>query len=35
MDGGSLHITYNPQNHQVTMTGTANTVFEGEVEIEN
>ena len=35
MDGGSLHITYNPQNHQVTMTGTATTVFEGEMEIEN
>ena len=35
MDGGSLHITYNPQNHQVTMAGTATTVFEGEMEIEN
>ena len=33
MDGGSLHISYNPQNHQVTMTGTANTVFEGEINV--
>lgn len=35
MDGGSLHITWNSTTHQVLMTGTANTVFEGEIEIEN
>lgn len=35
MDGGSLTISYNPDTKQVTMTGTANTVFEGEVEIES
>lgn len=33
MDGGSLTISYNPDTKQVTMTGTANTVFEGEVTI--
>ena len=33
MDGGSLTISYNPDTKQVKMSGTANTVFEGEVTI--
>ena len=35
MDGGDLKIMYSTYTKQVTMTGTANTVFEGEVEIES
>ena len=34
MDGGSLHISWNPDTRRVLMTGTATTVFEGEIEID-
>ena len=34
MDGGSLHINWNPATRHVLMTGTATTVFEGEIEID-
>lgn len=33
MDGGDLKIMYSTYTKQVTMTGTANTVFEGEITI--
>ena len=33
MDGGTLQISYNTENHQVIMTGTATKVFDGEIEI--
>lgn len=32
MDGGSLHISWNPTTRQVMMNGTANTVFEGTID---
>lgn len=35
MDGGSLHINWNPATRHVLMTGTATLVFEGEIEVEN
>jgi diaminopimelate epimerase len=35
MDGGDLKIMYSTYTKQVKMSGTANTVFEGEVEIES
>ena len=31
MDGGTLQISYNTENHRVIMTGTATKVFEGEI----
>ena len=34
MDGGSLHINWNPATRHVLMTGTATLVFEGEIEID-
>lgn len=35
MDGGDLKIMYNTYTKQVKMSGTANTVFEGEITIQN
>ena len=34
MDGGSLHINWNPATRHVLMTGTATLVFEGEIEVD-
>ena len=35
MDGGSLDVSWDPDTREIRMTGTATTVFEGTIELEN
>jgi len=35
MDGGSLDVSWDPDTREIRMTGTAMTVFEGTIELEN
>lgn len=35
MDGGSLVVSWDPDTREIRMTGTATTVFEGTIELEN
>jgi diaminopimelate epimerase len=35
MDGGSLDVSWDPATKEIRMTGTATTVFEGTIELEN
>jgi diaminopimelate epimerase len=35
MDGGSLDISWDPVTKDIHMTGTATTVFEGTIELED
>jgi diaminopimelate epimerase len=35
MDGGSLDVSWDPETREIRMTGTATTVFEGTIELED